>query len=367
MKQTSPHTPRPAVDYLNPGHIPLALAIALALTLSACQTGASSTEPKSNQAKTGLTVSAKAETDPAIDDPDDPAIWLPSDNDPSKVRIITTDKGYGLLVYNLEGSQVQAIPSGRLNNVDVRGNLAFASNRTDTSISWYRIKSDGTLVEGSRRHPLLATVGSSTEIYGLCAYLSPESARLYVFVNFKNGLVIQFLVEDDGNTLSFNEVRRLKVQSQPEGMVADDRLSRLYLGEEDHGIWRFGAEPDSTDQAFLVDTVGSSQLGNDDVEGLAIYSSGNTSGFLIASSQGTHSYALYDRTGDNSPRGTFRIISGPNIDNVSETDGLEASSVGLGSLYPEGILVVQDDKNEGFTKNFKIVSWKDIPLPRISQ
>ncbi len=320
--------------------------------------------PRASQTElsVGCLVSATAETVAAIGDPDDPAIWVPPSLEPQDVRILTTDKSYGLIVYNLRGEQLDALPSGKLNNVDIRGNLAFASNRSDTSITWFRIGRDGTVKEGANRLALLETVGSSPEIYGICAYRSSQTGALYVFANFKNGLVLQFSVDDKDTSLNFTEVRRFKVASQPEGMVADDELGQIYVGEEDKGIWRFGAEPNDSAVGKLVDSVGSAQLGMDDVEGLAIYATGPGSGYLLASSQGTHSYALYDRI-TNEPRGTFRIVSGNNIDNVSETDGLEVSSLNLGPQFPQGILVVQDDKNEGLSKNFKIISWTDLKLP----
>lgn len=301
-------------------------------------------------------VAPRAETEPAPGDPDDPALWLP-EADPGSGRILATDKAVGLLVYDLDGRLVQTIPSGRLNNVDVRGNLAFASNRSDTSVTWYRIDA-GHVTEGGRL-PLKAEVGAGPEIYGLGAYVSPRDGGLYVFANFKNGLILQFAVTD-GPSLQFREVRRLQVASQPEGVVADDELGQLYVGEEDRGIWRFGAEPTDPVEGTLVDAVGSAQLGHDDVEGLALYPTGPGRGFLIASSQGTHSYALYRREGANEPVGSFRIVSGNGVDTVSETDGLEVTARALGPRYPEGLLVVQDDKNEGLTKNFKLVSWADL-------
>lgn len=306
------------------------------------------------------TVAPVGETAPALHDPDDPALWVSPTEPETGTRILTTDKGYGLVVYDLQGRQVQALPSGRLNNVDVRGNLAFASNRTDTSLTWYRIAADGTVSEGVPRLPLKALVGAGPEIYGIGAYQNRAGA-LFVFVNFKNGLIVQFAVTDRGaEGLAFAEVRRLQVASQPEGVVADDELGILYVGEEDRGIWRFGAEPSDPVEGHLVDQVGSKQLGHDDVEGLALYSTGPERGYLVASSQGTHSYAVYRREGANEPLGSFRLVTGNGIDTVSETDGLELVSVPLGPRFPEGLLVVQDDKNEGLTKNFKLVSWADV-------
>lgn len=50
---------------------------------------------------------------------DDPAIWL-NPADPEKSRILATNKGGGILVYDLEGKQLQNMKVGKMNNVDLR-------------------------------------------------------------------------------------------------------------------------------------------------------------------------------------------------------------------------------------------------------
>ena len=103
--------------------------------------------------------------------------------------------------------------------------------------------------------------------------------------------------------------------SQPEGCVADDANGWLFIGEEAAGIWRFDAEPGaSTERPVAVDTTGQGEPGGGrlaaDVEGLALYAppgGGARDGFLVASSQGNHTYVVYDRAPPHAYRGTFRI------------------------------------------------------------
>src|SRR5262249_44232403 len=67
-------------------------------------------------------VFATVETDPVPqggDAADDPAIWI-NPNDPAKSTIIGTDKMGGLAVYDLSGKQIQYLPDGRMDNVDLR-------------------------------------------------------------------------------------------------------------------------------------------------------------------------------------------------------------------------------------------------------
>ncbi|TMO79632.1 phytase, partial [Pseudoalteromonas ruthenica] len=78
---------------------------------------------------------------------DDPAIWVNPHN-AAKSLILGTDKRRGLMVYDLAGKELQALETGRLNNVDVRQHASInnasntwitASNRTHNSISVYSV------------------------------------------------------------------------------------------------------------------------------------------------------------------------------------------------------------------------------------
>jgi myo-inositol-hexaphosphate 3-phosphohydrolase len=83
----------------------------------------------------------------------------------------------------------------------------------------------------------------------------------------------------------------------------------------------------------------------------------------VVSSQGDSSYCVYDRAGDNTFIKKFNILQlDGDIDRVTETDGLELVSDALSDAFPAGMMVVQDDVNEGFTKNFKYISWQDIQV-----
>jgi len=152
--------------------------------------------------------------------------------------------------------------------------------------------------------------------------------------------------------------------SQTEGMVADDETAVLYIGEEKKGIWRFSAEPDNNSEGILIhESSEKNQNIRFDIEGLALYQSGEGKGFLVASSQGNYSYAVFERHGENKYIGSFRIGDGI-TDGVQETDGIEITNSTLGKLFPEGLLIVQDGYNKDGKKqlpqNFKLVSWKSV-------
>lgn len=338
-----------------------ATVIGLALGLAALSSQAA--EPVMGE------VTAVTETAPVDLDPDDPAIWVNA-ADPLASRIIGTDKDYGLVVFDLDGQIVQRLPDGRLNNVDLRRitgpagsfTLVMASKREDNTIVAYVVGEDGVLTKTSP----FAFPGSpqpiGDDIYGIGLY-APPAGPASVIASFKTGDIVQWVIEGTPEALSLAFARSWTVPSQPEGVAADDALGLLYIGEEDGGIWRYPADPQSEPLGTLVDQVGSACLPRDDVEGISVYSSGPDTGWVVVSAQGVNRYALYprqpDETGAQPCVGSFGIQTGA-TDPVGETDGLDVTSAALGPAYPDGLLVVQDDRNEGFSRNFKYVSWRDI-------
>jgi 3-phytase len=82
--------------------------------------------------------------------------------------------------------------------------------------------------------------------------------------------------------------------------------------------------------------------------------------YLIVSSQGDSAFAVWEVSGAQ-PRyvGRFRISGAKGVDAVTGTDGIDALA-GMVGPYPEGLVVVQDDDNDGLAQNFKLVDWREI-------
>jgi 3-phytase len=311
-------------------------------------------------------VAATVETAPIPhegDAADDPAIWV-NPADPALSTIIGTDKLGGLAVYDLAGAQIQYLPDGNLNNVDLRAGFALggmnvtlvtAGNRSGNRIAIYRID------PATRRlEDVAARAITTLDVYGSCMYHSAKTGKLYYFVNSKAGAVEQWELFDDGNgRVDGRQVRAFAVGSQTEGCVTDDELGRFYIGEEAVGIWRYGAEPSDGDTRAQVDSAGQRGHLASNIEGLTLVYGANGAGYLIASSQGNSTYALY-RRGDSAYVGSFAIGDGNGIDGVSDTDGIDATTADLGPAFPQGVFVAQDGKNDGGNQNFKLVPWQAI-------
>ena len=323
-----------------------------------------------------ISVTAEVETDPVEnygDAADDPAIWVNSFS-PKQSRVIGTDKKGALNSYDLSGKLLQSLPVGRVNNVDVGYgvtvkqiqarnsdastiDIAVASNRSNNSLSVFEIDKRGDMAHIG---DISTTLG---DIYGLCMFVTGGIAQ--VFANDTSG---RFERYDVSITTAKNVEGRLTqsflLPSQPEGCVVNINTSTAYLGEEGAGIWALDVSNNNEEPRFIAEIASPAEA---DIEGLALFDvDGQT--YLIASSQGNNSYAIY-QTLNNSPYklnfiGLIEIIADKarQIDGASETDGLDVTNANLGGRFTDGLWVVQDGRNvmPSQTQNFKLVTGTSL-------
>jgi 3-phytase/alkaline phosphatase D len=365
------------------------------------------------------TVTPIVETPANLDDPnvpfsqrvdsDDPAIYV-HPTDAANSWVITAVKNGGLQVYDLAGKLLQTVNPGdiRYNNVDLTYNfhlggavvdLAIASDRNNDKLVIFKINPDatdgkyvqeitdssiGTLFQAAPFDPPYSA--SNRSAYGIATYTSPVSGDSYVFVNRRQtGDVAQFKLVDTGNgTIGATLVRQFTIplptgapsgtSAQTEGMVVDRETGFLYIGQEQVGIWKFLAEPNGGNTGTLIDRVkafGGQHL-TADVEGLTIYYGKDGTGYLLVSSQGDNTFAVYSRDGSNEFLGRFAVGNNGGIDSVQESDGADVINLPLGPNFPFGLFVTQDGNNtpavlveddgevENISTNFKFVPWENI-------
>ncbi|GGE11216.1 hypothetical protein GCM10011529_16970 [Polymorphobacter glacialis] len=333
------------------------------LLLTAC---AASEEPAPAPSTLATaTVTASAETIAVAtknaDAADDPAIWR-NPADPAASLIIGTDKKAGLYVYGLDGKIRDFNNAGRVNNVDLatyNGRvIVAASDRADNANAHIALFSLDTAT--AKLTPLGRVPAGAGEAYGICLYqqVTPTGTDLYAFVVLKDGTINQVALDLSAAAPTGKIVRTMKLPSQSEGCVVDARTSRLYVAEEDAGLWRFEARPDGITAPIRIAAADGKQIVAD-AEGLAIAAEGpNNDGYLVVSSQGDNAYAVY-KLSDDSYAGRFRIAAGT-FGATEETDGIEIATGDFGAKYPAGIMVAQDGQNAPNAQNFKLASWADI-------
>ena len=324
-----------------------------------------------------VSVTATVETTPVRhsgDAADDPAVWV-HPTDPAKSLVLGDDKNGGLCVYGLDGIELQIVDARKcLDNVDLRYgfglkgsfsdgvahdrvDLVGVGNETDRSLLFYKMN------PSTRRLEPVGEIGGVGLVpYGSCMYRSAKTGKYFYFVNDAGGAAQQWELRDGGSgKVAGTRVRQFRVGSTVEGCVADDALGRFYIAEEGVAIWSYGAEPEDGGARVKVDSAGKGGRLTADIEGLAIYDAGGGRGYLLASSQGSSSFVIYERAGANPYVGTFRVADGA-VDGVSDTDGIDVASAALGPAFPKGLFVAQDGSNTrpSANQNFKLVPWEAI-------
>lgn len=304
-------------------------------------------------------VTANVETEPVFagDDAADDMCVLENFNNPESSLIISSDKKYGIIVYDLEGVKLYDYEVGRINNVDILPSRSFqnkyivaGTNRTYNSIDIYLFNSKGEL----ENLILRKEIPSLKDVYGVTFYR--DEFNTYLFISDKKGNVEQWSYNNDEVNSEIIFVRKLKFSSLVEGLVADESKGKIYIGQERKGIWELNAFPSFDSQKKLI--FKKSKNFKPDFEGLALRDDGNGEGYLIASVQGSNGYLIIDRKSLD-VKIFFRIIDGDKIDGTTETDGIDVTSIKT-SKFPNGFFIAQDDDNDGLNQNFKLVDWNKI-------
>jgi 3-phytase len=354
----------------------LSAACALVALLGACAThevdfqgeGAGVVGP-------GAPVHAVLETPPVgapgQDAADDPAVWASAtpvtvSGQASPGFVAGTDKKSGLYIYGFDGRVLQFLPEGLLNNVDAVEGLAIdgrpqlvlgASDRSPgkTGIALYRFDPAGTGRNAVRYWGHVAT--DVVEPYGFC--FARRGAEVHAILVGHEGELRQFVLGvDAAGQPTARLVRTAEIGAISEGCAADEATDALYINEENVGLWRYGLNPASGAARTLVQPIAKDILVAD-AEGLTTIT--DASGrYLIASSQGDSTFPVW-RIDGAAPeyKGRFKVVDGPSVDGVTGTDGLAAASGPVGP-FPDGLVVIQDDVNDGGAQNFKYIDWRDI-------
>ena len=303
-------------------------------------------------------VEASLETEPVVsidDAADDICIWENPDDATASI-VVATDKKYGLITYNLEGKKLHEYAIGRPNNValfmpnNLLNNtlpLICASNRTAETVSFAFLSPGGTLTNFQDISVPLK------EVYGITTYLAEQP---YIFISTKKGKVWQYQLGMKKNTAQIALVRKLKFGKTVEGLVVDPNNQKLYVAEEERGLWQLNALPWKADEKTMILKVDKEKL-KPDFEGLALRENKDGSGWIVMSVQGSNAYAFIDRQ-SLKLKNIIQIKDGV-VDGVQETDGLEVTSLKTPS-FPNGLLIVQDGENGDAPQNFKYINWNRI-------
>ena len=318
-------------------------------------------------------VEATLSTEPVRTDPDDPSIWIhPKQSNLS--LIIVTDKlarEGGIFVFDVDGKTLQHIEKlDRPNNIDVEYGFEFNSTfNVDIAVVTERAQKRLQIygIDPNQRR-LYNLTGSNTGVFtdstgdaslpmGIALYKSPMNGKIYAFVSRKSGprrggYLGQYELISNGQTIDvkliryFGDFQGVEIES----IVVDDQLGNIYYSDEGYGIRKYHIDPTNGQikQIGLINTTG---IWLGDSEGLALYLTSDTDGYLIITDQISNGslFHIYERQGLNDHVQTIQT-------RADKTDGIDATSLFFNDRFPRGFLIVM---NEG-PKNFLLYDWRQI-------
>jgi 3-phytase len=298
------------------------------------------------------------------DSADDPAIYIGKNGNGF---IAATDKQAGLYIYNLDGTKRDYQPIGTVNNVDLREGFSYqGKDYVLLVMSNDEINAVMTLLYDPKTDSFI-TPGNSTLFtgslspYGICLGRSVNDT-FHVGITTKAGIYEQHIISADTGKMEARKVREFSTGTKTEGCAFDDRTRKLYIAEEAGGLYRYPASPSGKDEQIIIARAG--DYGTQaDLEGVSVYEDGADGGYVLVSSQGNNSYAVFSLP-DHKFAGRFSVEDGV-VDGTSTTDGLDVVST-PSAQFPKGFLAVQDDMDDTSPseprkkQNLKIIDWRDI-------
>ncbi len=309
-------------------------------------------------------------TQPSRNDTDDPAIWI-NKADPSKSLILGTDKGDltgGIYVYDLAGkidSSRSVFNLKRPNNIDVE--YGFNHNGTQTDIAVFTERGRN-MIRVYSLPDMQAIDGGGIPVFegetdadpmGIGLYKDPANGEVYAIVSRKTGPDGSYLWQYRLGSNAKGEVSGTKVRAfgtftggkEIESVVVDDDLGFVYYSNEGVGVRQYYASPEKgNEELALFATTGITE----DHEGLSIYKTSATTGYILLSDQQVNQFRIYSREGTKENPYEHKLLKIIKV-SASESDGSEVTEMPLNDVFRHGMFVVMSDN-----KTFHYYRWEDI-------
>jgi len=329
----------------------------LAAAVAACSRPV--TEPAAEAAAPA--VAAAAETVPtAQDGANAVAIWVhPTDG--AQSLVLGAGGTGGLEVYGLDGALRQRIDEIEASHVTLRYGFDVAGRRIPLVLVYdpmraqlfpYTIDGAGALSRLSG-----TPVQADDDLVGLCSYTSPISGRVYALGMTDGGEMLQWEYFAKGGAVEAELVRSVALGKGAEYCVVDDASGTIYYGDEALGLMSLPVGVETDPARSIVDMAAPRGGIAEEVKGVALAQGADGKPFVVVSDASAERVAIYGPEGKLI--GRFQVGAGGAVDAVGETEGLAVATVPMGEAYPEGILVIADQDNDGEHSNFKITGWRE--------
>lgn len=305
-------------------------------------------------------------------DSDDPAIWI-NPYDSTDVIIVGTDKGGdtgdgGLYAFNLSGKTIDSVrPLKRPNNVDIAYGLILGGKPIDIAVCTERLAKsirvfslpDLEAIDNGGLPVFETEVDSLRDPMGIALYTNPVDKKIYAIVGRKTGptdgsYLWQYLLEDDGTGKVKATLKRkfgfYSGKKEIESIAVDNELGYVYHSDEQHGIHKSYAHPDSSNSELAL--FGLSGF-TSDLEGISIYKLDNGSGYILVSDQQASQFRIFPREGSAEDAHKHPEIKAIQL-SIVESDGSDVTSRNLPG-FPRGLFVAMTDDG-----TFQFYKWEDL-------
>jgi 3-phytase len=347
------------------------LAVALLAACGAEPKGAASDSTR-GAATADDTLRATVVTQTVLNDSDDPAIWIDT-VDVTRSIIVGTDKGDttgGLYVFRLDGtidSTRARRPLKRTNNVDAVTGVKLGGKLVDIAVTTER----GAQALRIFRLPDMTPIdGGGIKVFdgdlnrapmGVALYKRPRDGAVFAIVGGKSGpsegYLWQYRLDDAGNgTLRGSKVRAFGSYSgkkEIEAIAVDRTLGYVYYSDETVGIRQYLADPDAPNADKQLALFGTTGFVSDH-EGIGIYPTSDSTGYLLVSDQQGQRLRVFRREGSAAAPFEHPLLAVIPVDAL-ETDGLDVTATPLPPRFPEGMLVMMSTD-----RTFHVFDWRQV-------
>lgn len=307
-------------------------------------------------------------TQPLPHDTDDPAIWI-HPTDATKSVIVGTDKDTdgGLYMYDLKGKILKkSVALKRPNNVDIAYGLKIGATKIDIAVTTERESNKIRIFSMPALEPIdnggINVFEGETERnpMGIALYTRPSDSAVFAIVGRKFGpsgtYLWQYELKDAGNgTVTAVLVRKFgnfSGKKEIEAIAVDNELGYIYCSDENVGVRKYYADPAKKDNSEL--SIFGQKDFEADHEGIAIYKSSATTGYILVSNQQANTFVVYVREGSAGKPNEHIKLAEVSTSTI-ECDGADATAINLGPQFPKGMLVAMSN---GMT--FHYYNWDVI-------
>ncbi|MEO1253814.1 MAG: phytase [Bacteroidota bacterium] len=303
-------------------------------------------------------------------DSDDPAIWVNAAA-PGESLILGTDKMENekgaVFAFDLSG-KIDTVIAGidRPNNIDLAYGFPLGDDTIDIAVVTERIKGQVRIMTV----PSMRLVDAGgipvfeddtyNAVMGIAIYKKPATHDFYMIVSRKenpdqnNDYLYQYILKSVNGVVKAKLVRKFgqfEGSTEIEAIAVDNELGYVYYSDEGYGIRKYYADPEMGNEELAVFGL---QGFKEDREGISIYKSSKTTGYILVSDQQANAFQVFPREGMNGNPHQHELIRSIRVQ-ANESDGSEVTHIPLNDDFSRGLFVAMSDN-----KTFELYSWTSI-------